>query len=133
MNKIVKIIVYILLYIWQLPQNIVGLCFLLFTTKKQLYKKYKYEYVYLSPNMSGGISLGNYIILNSRYELDNQTIDHERGHCKWSRILGWLYLLVIGISSVLHAAFHNCENYYHFFTERWADTIMGIKRILKIK
>lgn len=133
MEKLLKIIVGLLLWIWQLPQNIVGLVFLLFTTKKELFRKYKYERIYISPNMSGGISLGNYIILRKTKVQDEETITHERGHCKQSRMLGWFYLLVIGINSLLHATFHDCDNYYHFFTEKWADAIMGIKRILKIK
>ena len=95
----------ILLWIWQLPQNLLGLAFMLF----------------LRP-------------LSSR---DEKTIRHEGiGHPRQSRMLGPLYLLVIGLPSLLHAAFNgvlNCcdrhpEGYYHFYTEKWADRLGGVKR-----
>lgn len=128
MKKILKIIVGLLLWLWQLPQNIVGLVFLLFICEKTLLKKMGSVKVYISPKMSGGISLGNYIFLNSRYKTNEQTINHERGHCKQSQMLGWFYLIVIGLPSVIHAGICKNNNYYHFYTERWADKLMNIKR-----
>lgn len=133
MKKIINFTLWLLAWVWQFPQNIVGLLFLLFTAKTELYQKYTHERIYVSPNMNGGVSLGNFVILRKTKIQDEIKIEHERGHCKQSRILGWFYLLIIGINSLLHAAFHDCDNYYHFFTEKWADTIMGIKRILNIK
>lgn len=105
----------VLLYIWQLPQNLLGLA---------LYKIYKgheicTKEVYgngikckLSPQMAGGITLGKYIIVNNPKHLY-----HELGHTKQSKRLGPLYLIVVGLPSLLHCAFHECEDYYHFYTE----------------
>lgn len=46
-------------------------------------------------------------------------------------MLGPLYLIVIGIPSLLHAAVHDslCRNkdYKHFYTEKWADKLAGLK------
>ena len=109
------------LWLWQLPQNIIGYC---------LYKYYKgYEictkeicgndiHCRLSNNINGGVTLGNYIILNNvKY------LQHEIGHTKQSKKLGPLYLFVIGIPSIIHAALHTklCKqtDYYHFYTEHW--------------
>ena len=64
-------------------------------------------------------------------------IKHECGHVKQSKILGPLYLLVIGIPSILHAWLNKyirmlleewrAYNYYHFYTEKWANKFMGIE------
>lgn len=133
MKKILKFIWWLILWIWQLPQNIVGLVFLLFVRDKQLIRRIGFVRVYSSPNMQGGISLGHYIIIHSRHIHDETTINHEYGHCKQSRMLGWSYLIVIGLPSVIHAALCKNNNYYHFYTERWADKLMNIKRNFKIK
>lgn len=109
----------VLLYIWQLPQNLLGLA---------LYKIYKGHEICtkevcgngikckLSPQMAGGITLGKYIIVNNPKHLY-----HELGHTKQSKRLGPLYLLVIGLPSLIHAGLHSkvCKdkNYYHFYTD----------------
>lgn len=125
----------ILLTIWQLPQVLVGL-FLLALYKKSSKVIYKddYETIY-SCNIPGGISLGTIILIN-KYMCTKNTIAHERGHAKQSRYLGWLYLIIIGLPSILHAWLNNIvgccrkhkEGYYHYWTEKWADKIAGIKR-----
>lgn len=118
----------ILLWLWQAPQNIVGLI---------AYKCYKgYEvctketcgegiHCKVSASMKGGVTLGNYIIVNNI-----KSLQHELGHTKQSKILGPLYLLVIGLPSIIHASLHSkvCKNknYYHFFTEKWANKLMKL-------
>ena len=51
--------------------------------------------------MQGAITLGNYVFvgLNSEYRL---TVKHELGHTIQSKILGPLYLIVIGIPSIIY-------------------------------
>ena len=118
----------ILLYIWQLPQNLLGLLFLLFirNEKKHILAGVSF---YQSPTFPGGISLGQYIIMGYVTE---KKVRHEYGHCIQSRYLGWLYLIIVGLPSLLHAALHDCrgigKTYYHYWTERWADRLAGIKR-----
>lgn len=125
MIKILNFMLWLLLWLWQLPQNLVGLILLPFL-HKVLYRKYKHERIYISTSIRGGISLGNYVIIRRPNE---EIITHERGHCKQSRILGWFYLIVIGLPSLLHAALCSCsgQRYYYFYTERWANSLMGIK------
>ena len=115
-----------LLYLWQLPQNLIGL--LLRLIYKGNDDKTNGIIVRRSLNMRGGISLGRYIIVN-QFARD-KTIYHELGHCRQSMYLGWLYLLVIGIPSILHAWLCPCLNhsYYDFFTEKWADKLGNVKR-----
>ena len=58
----------ILLYIWQLPQNLLGLIMLLFMKPYVSKEKYKGITYIVSKKMSGGISLGNYVILSNLYK-----------------------------------------------------------------
>ena len=128
MNAFVKI----LLWIWQLPQNLLGLLFLLFLAGDKRYELKGIRFYY-QQGFPGGVTIGEYIIVGSRQEL---TIRHEYGHVLQSRMLGPLYLIIIGLPSLMHAwlngAIGCCENhkegYYHFYTEKWADKIAGIKR-----
>lgn len=128
-----------LLWIWQLPQNIIGWAMLMY-----FYGKDRGEYTVSerdgvtfmrTPSMPGGVSLGDYVFLRLRrwmresdYELSEA---HEWGHCRQSRRLGWLYLFVVGIPSALHNLWHRSHrgrDYYAFPTERNADRLGGVKR-----
>ena len=121
----------ILLYIWQLPQNLIGLLLLLFIRNEIAHSLNNIRFYY-SINFPGGITLGEYVIVGTKQEL---TIKHEYGHVLQSRILGPLYLFVIGLPSLIHAAIGNklcCgkhpEGYYHFYTEKWADRLGKVER-----
>ena len=67
---------------------------------------------------------------------DGKSIDekHEYGHCRQSEYLGWLYLIVIGIPSLIWCLCYNAEkrgglkDYYKFYTEAWADKLGGVIR-----
>jgi hypothetical protein len=116
------------LYLWQLPQNLLGLLFLLFIRGEERHALGGINFYYVK-GFACGISLGKYIILGDKCD---KSVRHEYGHCIQSKKLGWLYLLVVGLPSLIHAAFHDCESvgktYYHFWTEAWADKLMNIKR-----
>ena len=82
----------------------------------------------------GSVSLGEYIFLSPSRWNDTKTLNHERGHRIQSRMLGWLYLPVVGIPSIIWAGCfdgyrkkHNVS-YYSFYTERWADRLGGVER-----
>ena len=121
----------IVLWIWQLPQNLLGLFFLLFL-KPEFSIVFRTSKIYYSTEMRGGISLGHYIFLNDRYwEKSGDSELHEYGHGLQSIYLGPLYLFVIGIPSLLWAAWWNEDrgvSYYSFYTERWADYLGGVNR-----
>lgn len=126
---------YKLLYLWQLPQHIVGLLLVWWYKPTRTHKAGDVT-IYYSHLIKGGISLGNYIIVHDghyRKHLADSwartTVRHEYGHSYQSLYLGWLYLFVIGLPSLIWAAFCNDKKkYYKFYTERCADKIMGIKR-----
>ena len=51
-----------------------------------------------------------------------EIVSHEaEGHVVDSYILGPLYLLIIGLPSLLHATFGFTKKYYDFYTERLAN------------
>ena len=121
----------ILLYLWQLLQNFLGLLLILVLRPEQ---KYSFEGATLcyASRMRGGISLGRYIIMSDVFK-DYKGRDelHELGHSRQSLFLGPLYLFVIGIPSILWAAWWNEDrgmSYYSFYTERWADKLGGVTR-----
>lgn len=126
----------ILLYIWQLPQNLLGLIMLLFM-KPYSKEKYKGITYVVSKEMSGGISLGNYVILSKTYKdkrISKKTWDHEWGHTRDSRMFGPLYLIVIGLPSLIWAWLYGSvikrtyNGYYKFYTEKRADRLGGVDR-----
>lgn len=127
MNAFVKA----LLYLWQLPQNLVGL-FMLAWLRPEFSIVFRTSKIYYSTEMRGGISLGRYIFLNEKYwDGGGDSELHEYGHGRQSLYLGPLYLFVIGIPSILWAAWWNESrgvSYYKFYTEALADKLGGVER-----
>lgn len=122
----------ILHFIWGLPQNIIGGIMYLILRRKNPHKKYKNAYVCEMPNNLGSVSLGMFIfVTNIKNE---KTIQHEYGHTRQSMLLGPLYLLVIGLPSIIWAGCFNKyrqkhnKSYYSFYTEKWADKLGGVVR-----
>lgn len=113
-----------LLYIWQLPQNIIGLLlFYVYYKDGNKVSWYDLKVNVKSKKMKGGITLGKYIIISNVGSLN-----HEYGHTIQSKILGPLYLPVIGVRSLIHAILHSSlcgktKSYYHFWTEKWANKL----------
>lgn len=122
----------VLLFIWQLPQNILGLLVILFTGAGKI-KDGRYWVTGIS---FFGVSLGNYVIfgdMNDHYIPVEQTIMHEYGHQRQSKILGPLYLILIGIPSLLgNIVFRlfkiDSRHYYKLPWEAWADKLGGVVR-----
>ena len=121
-----------LLYIWQLPQNLLGLLVIRFTGSI----KVKDYYVALN-RKRWGVSLGKYIIFG--YYPNYVSIRHEQGHQKQSLYLGWLYLIIIGIPSfcgnifdrLFHRKWDVSKRYDWYFSqpwEKWADDLGGVNR-----
>ena len=88
-----------------------------------------YSDIYEIDRFPGGCSLGPVIFVYTKYYAD--LIKHEYGHAKQSLYLGPLYLLVIGLPSLIWNLTYSESNkysYYWFYTERWADKLGGVKR-----
>ena len=98
----------ILLFIWQLPQNLVALFILFILNRKneRYSKKIENCTVWFVKRgvFKAGISLGNFIILNNLFDTSkvsskylSKTVKHEHGHQIQSMYTGPLYVLIIGI------------------------------------
>lgn len=128
----------ILLYIWQAPQNLLGLILIACYKPERMHTMENGNQIHFSTRMKGGISLGKYSLVNVGHyrhdineSLKRDTVRHEAiGHAAQSRWLGWFYLLVIGLPSLIWAWLYDGDSkgYYKFFTERWADKIAGVER-----
>ena len=126
----------ILLYLWQLPQNLLGLLVIAFTGAQPCKAL---DITYYRPKRGRlGVSLGNYITLSYPYN-NLKTVRHEHGHQKQSLYLGWLYLIIIGLPSasgnLWDRAFHKHWSatdrekwYYNLPWEAWADRLGGVER-----
>lgn len=153
----------IILFIWCLPQNIVGW---IYTRNKKFhkflfapdngYKNYTKNkriklirwlrtkvlpntYYYKEPGIFGsfGVSLGFFIciVCESQNGYSVETIQHENGHRIQSILLGPLYLVFVGLCSLIHFIYHKLivikkydpvvanSKYHEFFTESWADRL----------
>lgn len=125
----------ILLYIWQLPQNLIGLVIKLFNKKSLYIFRYKNIKVhYVKHIMDCGISLGHYIFLDRDVRIDYDDILHEHGHQIQSKYLGWFYLIVIGLPSILFNIIGRIFNksakwYYNLPWEKWADKLGNVNRV----
>lgn len=131
MKLIIKYIRNLILFIWQLPQHIVALIYFgyLVMMCKDLGVDSRYKQAIVIPCvMRGAITLGNYVFvgLNSEYK---ETVKHELGHTIQSKILGPLYLIVIGIPSITYCGLRRLfpslrrKNYYDFYTEKLANNL----------
>ena len=129
MKLIMKYIRNLILFIWQLPQHIVALIYFgyLVMMCKDLGIDSRYKQAIVIPCiMRGAVTLGKYVFvgLNSEYR---KTVKHELGHTIQSKILGPLYLIVIGIPSITYCGLRRIfpslrkKNYYDFFSEKSAN------------
>lgn len=120
-------IAYIGLFIWQILQNLIGIGFWVYFKIRgdlETIVTNKYSKVYRSKYMSGGISLGSFAFVSNNLAKKETAVRHEQGHMHDSKLMGPLYLFIIGIPSLLNAAFDFTKCYYDFYPEvranRWA-------------
>lgn len=115
-------------WFWCFPQMLIG--FIL----TKITRATKEEDYYLYNIKSGSVSLGTFIFICPAHRGKQIVLLHEKGHSKQSDILGWLYLLIIGLPSlcwcIIFELFGKKRgwNYYEFYTEKWADKLAGIGR-----
>ena len=122
----------IIQWTWCLPQNLFGL-FVFLITKLQGAKTEKRQDVFITYwKYSSGLSLGQFVFVP--ISSSSNTIRHEYGHSRQSLMLGWLYLFIVGIPSIIWAGcfskYRSKYNisYYSRFPENWADKLGGVTR-----
>lgn len=84
-------------FTWGLPQNIIGLIMYLFLFKRKHFR-YGHAYVRVWKNKTS-LSMGQYLFVSEKY--NRYLLNHEYGHTYQSLYLGPLYLILVGIPSVL--------------------------------
>ena len=131
MGKFFRFVAKVLLWLWKFPQH---LCALVYLNKPfdrsdmvvRHYERHGWSY-------GGAVTLGEYIFTDRDASVDILT--HEYGHVVQSRMFGPLYLIVIGLPSMIHAGLHKSvcgdKPYSHFCTEKWADKL-GRKYIVRL-
>ncbi len=123
-----KFLFYLIQFTWGLPQNILGF---LFSRKYKKVENFFGANVYYHNENWGGVSLGIFIIMSGMRDkkwTDSVKV-HEYGHTIQSLILGPLYLLVIGLPSMIwcktrcFVRYRKQKNlsYYSFYSEKWAN------------
>ncbi len=119
---------FILLAIWQLPQTLMGLVMMPFMGKKNKVADRHFNFCWEATNMMGGISLGPIAYVSRG--MSQEAIAHETdGHTVQSKILGPLYLIIVGLPSIIHAWLYDYKKscYYDFFCEKWANELAGLE------
>lgn len=123
-----KLLNNILLWLWQAPQNFIGW---FIATLGNLPKRTYNNDIYYIWNFNS-VSLGDYRLLHIKST--ETTYKHEMGHSIQSKYLGWLYLIVIGLPSVIGnliwriPKWSTNHDYYKQPWEAWADKLGGVKR-----
>ena len=116
-----------LIFFWELPQLVLGYLLYMFTRKKiTAAKKFNGFRVYFVKGFPGGISLSLFIFLNDKDSEDIRSIKHEYGHSLQSVYLGWFYLIVVGLPSIIRSLAWRIFKlksirYYEGYPEKWAD------------
>lgn len=124
---------WLLAFTWELPQTLVALLMsviLKCRTARDTFKERK-VYIHHSTFLTWW-SLGEFIF-STMEPYDCVPYCHEWGHSRQSRILGWLYLILIGLPSVTYNGlcriFPKLSDYYYKMPwEAWADKLGGVKR-----
>jgi len=119
-------------YLWQLPQNLLALMVIRATDARYHGGMVAGAKIYVT-SARIGVCLGEYIIMWRDAPEPLKTIAHEAGHYQQSLLFGPLYLIIIGIPSLLMnvgTRLHllKRENYYKRWPESWADTLGKVER-----
>lgn len=121
------------LFLWQLPQTIIGFFAIVLLDAYKPCAIYDVD-VWLHYKTSfTSVSLGMFIIMNG-YKYTEKDIKHEMGHQIQSRSLGWLYIPLIGLPSVIGnllfriPAIRKRFNYYNLPWEKSADKLGEVTR-----
>ncbi len=129
-------------FAWEAPQTLLGGALLAVEALRGRVIKIEREDGRLLVQSPGtGISLGHVVFWcresNRWHELDERNRAHELGHTKQSRLLGWLYLPLVGVPSISRAAYallyrevtgRSWTGYYDGYPENWADRLGGVVR-----
>jgi len=130
----------LILFFWELPQNLLGMIYYSVSywrktilDKKILNGRFRVE------TIKTGVSLGWFVFYTSKPIRFNKPaedcLQHELGHSRQSMLLGPLYLILVGIPSIIRVGYskyyrwhYNREwkDYFRGYPENWADKLGGV-------
>lgn len=126
MKKFLKTAWAVLLYLWQLPQNLLGLAYLAFCFDRVKITEQRGAVFYATKHVRGGMTLGRYVFI-APGNIDREPSTTMSSATSGSRGAGAGYgCLYSAIPSGLHNLFCRAANYYHFYTERSANRLGGV-------
>lgn len=113
----------VLLWIWQLLQNVIGLIFIAVTkaTVRSRVIDGETTIYYVARRLNhtwSGVSLGNYIIFSVDAFADETSLRHEHGHQIQSLYFGPLYLLIVGLPSFVRNIYDRFTHYGWTYLQR---------------
>lgn len=128
-SRILNILLFVILSLWQLPQIIVGLVLLLIFRNKE---KYTNPHNHVSVwNINSGRVFGTACfstgpIIVTCEGASEDTLKHETGHSLSSIRLGWFYHIIISIPSICFFWYRKIKKkdmdwYYSCWTEAFAE------------
>lgn len=117
-----------ILFVWQIPQCLVGLVYFLWYLLKMTPMSIDSDVI--QGSFFNSVSLGEFVFVSAK---DENTRKHELGHRKQSRMLGPLYLFVVGLPSLClnilaRIGILKRSDYFTHFPENWADRLGGVQR-----
>lgn len=123
------------MFILEFPQNLLGFLGFLLFSKIMKRPNYKFHEAYVTHVRGrwGAISLSKFIFVDDHCFEHPDTIKHEYGHRIQSKKLLFVYLLIIGIPSLIWCGLFgryrekNHKSYYWFYTEAWANRLGEVK------
>ena len=141
MYKDKNIIINILLFIWQLPQVILGLIMLAIFHNKKTYTNPNNHITVWNINCNHAFgnacfSTGPFIITCAD-DVAEDTLLHETGHSLQSIYLGWFFHIIISIPSICLYWIRRWKDkdaqwYHSHYPENWADKCGGVTTYCKI-
>lgn len=141
--KISVLVFRILFFIWELPQNILGVVvFIFFGIRRQILGVgFERERLFIKTRRTG-VSLGSFVFWTTRGErfphIKNDIKQHEYGHTIQSRMFGPLYLLLVGIPSISRVIYsllyyrrhkRHWKGYFNGYPEDWADRLGKVRQV----
>jgi hypothetical protein len=103
---------------WEIPQTLLGVFFahgIFLLCRPSIYKIEGSVILHYASPFVYGVALGSIIIGTFHPQKDFEFLAHEYGHTLQSKILGPLYLPVIGIPSLVSAAFFSSSHFQRWF------------------
>ncbi|MBO4211902.1 MAG: hypothetical protein J5878_04520 [Oscillospiraceae bacterium] len=118
---------------WGLPQTLVGALFYFYYRQKGC-RRFRYQgaFVVIWTKEAGSMSLGCFLFLHPDWTAkDRALLEHEYGHTIQSLICGPLYLLAVGLPSLLWAGLPVFQrhrrtrgiSYYAVYPEKQASSL----------